>query len=130
MKNKVGQWCTKKLYRRNKKYTSRWLSNYNGTRKIIKNTRGVCKIRGYSRVFLLTKPFIRVKWKKLIWLRWRASAGNVSNSFYHFSSLPPFLYFLFTFNTGYAESHEHGHVLGGCSPFYAFASCLNVNFIV
>ena len=29
-----------------------------------------------------------------------------SNSFYHFVSLPSFLYFLFTFNTVYAASHH------------------------
>ena len=38
----------------------------------------------------------------LLW--WRTSAQNVRNLFYHFDSLPSFLYFLFTFNTVYTTS--------------------------
>ena len=41
----------------------------------------------------------------LLW--WRSSAQNVSNSFYHFVSLPSYLCFLSTFNTAYAASHLH-----------------------
>ena len=39
----------------------------------------------------------------LLW--WRALAQIIGNLFYHFDSLPSFLYFLFTFNTVYTASH-------------------------
>ena len=40
----------------------------------------------------------------LLW--WRFSAQNVTNLFYHFVSLPSFLYFLFKFNTTYTATHH------------------------